>query len=76
MVKHSKFELPAFNDMTYFYYIFRYLSKVPHTRGKLSPNIKRVAKLVDGHLLLYKNMKYKSWVKIVSFNINNEEHMY
>jgi len=62
--------------MIYFYYIFRYLSKVPHTRGKLSPNIKPVAKLVDGYLLLYKNTKYKSSVKIFSFNIKNEKHIY
>jgi hypothetical protein len=77
MVKLSKSDiLPAFNDMIYFYYIFRYLSKMRHTRGKLSPNIKRVAKLVDGYLLLYKNMKYKLSVKILSFNIRNEEHIY
>jgi len=49
---------------------------VPHTRGKLSLNIKHVAKFVKGYLLLYKNMKYKSSVKIISFNVKNEEHVY
>jgi len=58
--------------MLYFYYIFRYLTKVPYTRGKLSPNVKSVVKLVDGYLLLYKNMKCKCSVKIFSFDIQNE----
>jgi hypothetical protein len=62
--------------MIYFYYIFQYLNKVLHTRGKLSPNIKRVAKLVDGYLLLYKNIKYKHSVKVLSFNIKNEKYVY